>query len=190
MNVPRLKEQIEYKFAPEPLIAVQALANTYSFEDDEELLLDPESTRKWLLDSGLITPKTTVSPAEHLQLTELRETLRALLESNLSGDPDGKAGATLGRIAKRHPVDLKTDERGELELDLEPAGTVGEVIAQMIGITWDAQSHDRFSRLKICASDECRWAFFDSSKNRGGTWCKMETCGNRINNRRYRKRVA
>ena len=31
-------------------------------------------------------------------------------------------------------------------------------------------------------------AFFDSSRNRGGSWCRMEVCGNRIKNRHYRRR--
>jgi len=30
----------------------------------------------------------------------------------------------------------------------------------------------------------------DASKNRGATWCQMEVCGNRVKNRRYRKRSA
>ena len=29
---------------------------------------------------------------------------------------------------------------------------------------------------------------YDSSRNRGGTWCQMEVCGNRIKNRHYRER--
>ena len=36
----------------------------------------------------------------------------------------------------------------------------------MIGIVLQAQIDGTWSRLKICAADTCRWAFFDSSKNR------------------------
>lgn len=53
----------------------------------------------------------------------------------------------------------------------------------MIGLVFAAQLESRWERLKICASDECRWAFYDSSRNRRGTWCQMEACGNRIKNR-------
>ncbi|MQA73422.1 MAG: hypothetical protein GEU88_03545 [Solirubrobacterales bacterium] len=60
----------------------------------------------------------------------------------------------------------------------------------MVGIVFCAQLESQWSRLKVCASDECRWAFFDSSRNRGGTWCQMETCGNRIKSRAYRRRTA
>ena len=56
MDVAELQRQVEYKFAPEPLLAIQGLANTYSFEDDEERLSDPEATRRWLVETGLAQP--------------------------------------------------------------------------------------------------------------------------------------
>ena len=58
----------------------------------------------------------------------------------------------------------------------------------MIGIVLQAQIDGTWDRLKICAADDCRWAFFDASKNRGGHWCTMELCGNREKNRAYRAR--
>ena len=78
----------------------------------------------------------------------------------------------------------------QLNPSFEPGATVDELISQMLGIVYRAQAESKWERLKICASDECRWAFYDRSKNRGGTWCQMETCGNRINNRAYRGRRA
>ena len=42
----------------------------------------------------------------------------------------------------------------------------------MVGIVFAAQLESEWPRLKICASDECRWAFYDSSRNRSGTWCQ------------------
>lgn len=57
MDVVELKREVEYKFAPEPLLAVQALANAYSFEDDEERIGDPPATRDWLIASGLASPE-------------------------------------------------------------------------------------------------------------------------------------
>lgn len=190
MDIGELQRQVEYKFAPEPLIAIQALANTYAFEADEELLSDPDAARKWLLDSGLATAETTVSVTEWQQLIDLRKAVRSQLEANLTGEPDSAADTGLRKLAEQHPVTFKVGERGELELDVEPVESVGAVTAQMIGIIFQAQRQDQWRRLKVCASDECRWAFYDSSRNRGGTWCKMETCGNRINNRRYRQRTG
>ena len=36
-----------------------------------------------------------------------------------------------------------------------------------------------WGRLKACAEDGCRWAFYDASRNQSGRWCSMAVCGNR-----------
>ncbi len=187
MDVAELHRQVEYKFAPEPLIAIQALANTYDFDTEEERLLDPASARAWLAESGLAQPDVAVGDADLEQLVRFRTLIRDLLEANLHAEhrPDIEA---LARIAADHPVPVEVGAGGDLALDLDPPATVDGVIAQMLGIVFDAQTRGEWPRLKICAFDECRWAFYDSSKNRGGTWCRMEECGNRVKNRRYRDR--
>jgi predicted RNA-binding Zn ribbon-like protein len=187
MDVEELRRQVEYKFAPEPLLAVQALANTFDFDEDEEHLSDPEATREWLVRSGLAESGVTVSDAEHGELIRFRTLIRDLLDGNVHAEhaPDVSA---LGQLAAGHPVPVRASSAGELSLDLEPQADVDGVIAQMLGIILEAQTRGEWPRLKICASDECRWAFYDSSKNRGGTWCRMEECGNRVKNRRYRER--
>jgi predicted RNA-binding Zn ribbon-like protein len=188
MDVAELQRQVEYKFAPGSLLAVQALANTYSFEDGEERLGDPASAQRWLVESGLAGPGVEVGVAELERLLELRDAIRSLIEANLA-DGDGDSGADgLRRILAAHPVELSVGADGRLDVDLEPVATVDEFIAQVAGIVFRAQLVGEWPRLKICACDDCRWAFYDSSRNRGGTWCMMVVCGNRIKNRRYRKR--
>jgi predicted RNA-binding Zn ribbon-like protein len=188
MNVTELERQVEYKFAPAPLLAVQALANTYSFERDEELLRDPEMARRWLLDSGLIANDAIVDDAGLAQLVELRTLIRNLLDANLTGEQDRKGNERLGRLAADHPVSMAVSADGVVSLDVEPAASVDDLIGQMVGIVFQSQTDATWPRLKVCAADDCRWAFFDSSRNRGGTWCQMEVCGNRVKNRTYRSR--
>lgn len=43
-------------------------------------------------------------------------------------------------------------------------------------------------RVKECASDDCRWLFLDTSKNRSRQWCSMQSCGNVAKVRRFRER--
>ena len=43
-------------------------------------------------------------------------------------------------------------------------------------------------RLRICANDTCRWAFFDDSPTGRRRWCDMATCGNRAKAARHRAR--
>ena len=187
MNAEVLEEWIEYKFAPGPLLAVQGIANTHSYEDDIELLTDPESSRKWLTEAGLLAPGAGVSACDQGDLLELREAIRSLLYANHDGSTDPEATATLSRLAEEHPVGFKVTAEGEVVLDLEPAASGGDLIGQAIGIIARAQERDEWRRLKICPAEDCRWAFYDASKNRGGTWCRMEVCGNRNKNRRYRE---
>ena len=50
----------------------------------------------------------------------------------------------------------------------------------------DAQLDGTWGHLKACANDDCQWAFYDRSRNHGGTWCDMATCGNKLKNRDFR----
>ena len=45
---------------------------------------------------------------------------------------------------------------------------------------------DRLDRLKMCASDACRWIFYDRSKPGNRRWCSSVLCGNREETRSYR----
>jgi predicted RNA-binding Zn ribbon-like protein len=188
MDVGELQRQVEYKWAPAPLLAVQALANTFAFDDDEERLLDPERARAWLIESDLATGRVRVGEREWRKLVEFRTVVRDLIDANLDGDPRA-AASELRELAGEHAVTVAVGETGELTVDLEPVDAVDALLSQMIGIILAAQLEDSWRRLKICASDECRWAFYDGSRNRGGTWCSMETCGNVVKNRAYRERL-
>jgi predicted RNA-binding Zn ribbon-like protein len=189
MDVAELERQVEYKFAPVPLLAVQALANTYSYEDDEERLPDPEGARGWLVGSGLARPGIEVGAGEFEGLRELRGAVRSLIGANLPETAADGDAAVAARLLAAHAPALTSGPGGRLELDLSPAGSVDEFAAQIAGIVFRAQLDGEWERLKICAADDCRWAFYDASRNRGGTWCQMEVCGNRAKNRRFRARA-
>jgi predicted RNA-binding Zn ribbon-like protein len=44
-------------------------------------------------------------------------------------------------------------------------------------------------RIRICASDTCRWVFYDTSRTGRRRWCDMATCGNRAKAARHRARA-
>jgi predicted RNA-binding Zn ribbon-like protein len=188
VDVAELKRQVEYKFAPVPLLAVQALANTFAFEPEEERLLDARSARRWLVESDLVVPEVEVGEREFERLVEFRSVVRELIDANLTGELDAEAARAFAHFAESHPPRLTSPTPGALTLDLSPAPSVDGFIAQIVGIVYQAQLTGQWERLKVCASDECRWAFYDTSRNRSGTWCQMEVCGNKIKNRAYRRR--
>ena len=63
-------------------------------------------------------------------------------------------------------------------------GVLGDVLVVCLA----AMADGSFGRLKCCRNRNCRWAFYDRSKNRSATWCSMQICGNRTKTRSYRRR--
>ena len=51
----------------------------------------------------------------------------------------------------------------------------------------EARASEVWWRLKICAFDECEWAYYDHSKNRSRHYCEYG-CGNKLKTRAYRAR--
>jgi predicted RNA-binding Zn ribbon-like protein len=51
-----------------------------------------------------------------------------------------------------------------------------------------AMTQGTWHRLKICSSDDCRWAFYDHSRSGTGRWCSMKLCGNRAKQESWRSR--
>jgi predicted RNA-binding Zn ribbon-like protein len=61
------------------------------------------------------------------------------------------------------------------------ATVLGAVAAAMLDGSW--------SRFKACRQHDCRWAFYDHSRNGAGSWCSMAVCGGRAKQRAlYRRR--
>ena len=62
-----------------PLLLVQAFLNTRYFEGDSDLLSDPETARRWLVDAQLLPRTATVTAAELEEARSMRESIRRLL---------------------------------------------------------------------------------------------------------------
>ena len=60
----------------------------------------------------------------------------------------------------------------------------GEAVGALLDAVLRCQVDGDWERLKVCAEDSCRWAYFDASRNRSGRWCSMSECGNRVKMRR------
>jgi hypothetical protein len=104
--------------------------------------------------------------------------LRAVLRAMVAGEPHG--GAALARLP------LTLDSRGELH---PVAGGVAGVLGGLVAAVAVAAARGQWARLKMCASPDCRWIYFDGSRNAGGRWCSMSSCGNRAKTRAYRERA-
>ena len=175
----------ETKPAPMPLLLVQAFLNTRYFEDDRDLLADPEEARTWLTSAGLLPQDAGLSAAELDFARSMRESIRSLVDSS-ADKPD--ALAPLRELAQTRRPRLTVDESGALGLSPPRGKDLGVGLFELMLVIRGAQADGTWSRLRACANPECRWVFYDRSRNRQGNWCEMAVCGNRLKNRRLRSR--
>lgn len=179
----------ESKPAPQPLRLVQSLVNTVELPDGADRLADPADARPWLIDNGLLAPQADPTAADLEFLRAVREALRMMLVHNAGGPPPNKTAlGVLRTISERGHARADLGEDGEVRLAAD-GDSVRERLLDLLLIIRDAQRDGTWALLKACANDECQWAFYDKSRNHGGTWCDMATCGNKLKNRAFRART-
>jgi len=170
-----------------PLLRVQAFVNTRDLEEKTDLLSEPVGAREWMIEAGLLAPGAEMTASDLELARAVRESLRSLIE--LDGAEDGSGGLEVLRaLAAEHRARLKVGGDGKVSLENAQAEDLGDALFGLLLIVHGAQQDESWSRLKICANDECRWAFYDRSRNRQGSWCSMASCGNRLKNRELRAR--
>jgi predicted RNA-binding Zn ribbon-like protein len=163
--------------APGSLRLVQQFLNTSDHEYGNEWIATPEQLAAWLDERGIDPAKPTRADAARAR--RVREALRDLVISKASAG----AVALLEREAARATL------RVSFEDGLVPTrGGVDGFLARVFAAVHEARLDGSWQRLKACPN--CRWAFWDESKNRSATWCSMELCGNRLKTKRYRTKRA
>lgn len=139
--------------------------NTVNHEVHTDLLDEPAGWHAWLSERRLTAGTDDVRA--------MRDSLRVAV-----GDP---AEAPLPEPAATVRVELT-------------AGTPRLVATDVLGAVLAAASRlavrGQWDRVKICPADDCRWAFYDRSRNHSRTWCSMQVCGNREKARAWRERHA
>jgi predicted RNA-binding Zn ribbon-like protein len=117
----------------------------------------------------------------------VREGLRAVLRHN-NGLPLEEAPVErLDRALQRAAVRVRFGPAGEPELVPDATGVDG-ALARLMAIVATAVETGHWERLKACPREACEWAFYDSSKNRSGRWCSMDSCGNLAKAKAFRER--
>ena len=146
----------------------------------------PRLLEAWMLERGLLPRGERVDAGEHRAALQLRTALRDFLLHPPERRPQAKEAARqLAAASRKFPLMLAVSNQGAVELaPLSGSSALGKALAQVIGL---AQA-GKLPRLKTCASDECRWIFFDRSKPANRHWCSSSICGNRQKTRTYRER--
>jgi predicted RNA-binding Zn ribbon-like protein len=173
--------------APGRLELVRAFINTLDLDPDEETLISPEALARWLRERELIGATDVLTAADLERALSVREGLRDLLDARAHGHTSDSAIRSLELAAATAPLRVSFDENGATKLDPLASG-LDRAVAELFAIIAEATIAGTWTRLKVCAAHNCRWAYYDRSKNHSRSWCNMAVCGNRAKARQYRER--
>src|SRR5579864_6275254 len=177
------------KAAPGDLAIVQDFINTVDIiPQGTEALSNPGALAAWLVEHHLLARNERLTATDLRHAIEVREALRDLLSANCGETPRHEAVQMLSRMARGSQVLVHFENDGQATL-APLSGGVDAALGKLIAIAARSMFEGSWQRLKTCGDETCRWAFYDHSKNRSGSWCSMASCGNRSKARRYRSRA-
>jgi predicted RNA-binding Zn ribbon-like protein len=170
--------------APGRLDLLRVFVNTLDFPNGPDRLGTVEGASDWCRAHHL----PPVSNVRELgRLHEFRESLRELLFCANGGPEAVPAWDALRPFAKTAQFAVGMDPKSGPVL--EPGGAGADrTIATMLGIVHEAVANGTWTRLRACRRDDCKFAYYDRSKNGSKAWCSMATCGNREKAQRRRAR--
>ena len=165
-----------------------AFANTLDVDidaDPPEALPDAAALTDWLRGRNLIDADDRADSGDLDLALTLRSGLREAMVRHSEGDGTSRV-PDLDAAAADLPLRIVFDGTRPR---LAPAvdGVQGALALILVAMA-DAQADDTWGRMKLCISEECALAFYDTSKNRSRHWCSMGGCGNRQKTRSYRAR--
>lgn len=179
----------DLKPAPRPLWLVQQFLNTRSLLRGFDLLGTPADFGAWC--EEVVGVEWTWSPTgqDLERYKELREAFRDVVLSHTLGTSATKAEAAeaINRLLSANVLQTGFSSDAKPTVTTQREGSRG-LEGMLMEAALDAHYAQTWHRLKVCANEECRWSFYDSSKNRSATWCDMAICGSRAKMRAYRER--
>ncbi len=146
--------------------------NTLDVDEGTDALDTLQGWAAWLSDQGL---EGCFGPQDLVALQGARE-LRGDLRALAIGEDH----------AQGRQVDIQVALTADGHVELSAPTAAGFLAAAAAKVAIES----RIDRIKICPADDCRWAFYDTSRNRSRQWCSMQVCGNRAKARAHRQRNA
>jgi predicted RNA-binding Zn ribbon-like protein len=173
--------------APGRLELVRGYVNSLDLERGTEAFASVAGLRDWLRGAGL--PTGQLVEADRVKAVELREAIRSLAEANSGREISAHTVSVLDHAAREAGVTLGFGASGAPELRGTRSG-LSAAFGELLTAVALASLDGTWQRMRVCPNPECRWMFYDHSKNRSGRWCQMAECGNRAKVRAYRERTT
>ncbi len=150
-------------------------------------LLHDEALREWL---GRLRGDGEVTEQVMGKIGRVRAAMRELVEASVERrSPDRGSLDRVNRMLRTPYTYHLVPAPDGVSLDHRHDGDpVDGALARLVESIAREVSQGQPERLRICANDECRWAFNDTSPTGRRKWCDMSTCGNRAKAARFRER--
>ena len=169
--------------------------NTLDLDDGQlvEHFQGPADAAAWFverdLSHGSPSPPWTAADLEHVR--HVRAALREVVDAVVDGRrPEAGAVRVVNEtLEARAPARLELDGQAVRVGHRHAPSTVDDVLARVADRITAELATGRADRFRVCANDQCRWTFFDSSPTGRRRWCDMQTCGNRAKAARHRAKV-
>jgi predicted RNA-binding Zn ribbon-like protein len=164
---------------PPAALLVRDFINTREPQIEDESLKTLDALRDWFAERQLLATDARLEPADLAAATAVREGLRAVLLGHAGHASEPGAVDALNDTLADLPVELRFTDQG-YRLVSAVDRPFGHAVAHLADAIRQCSEDGTWPRLKVCARDTCRWAFYDASKNQVRRWCSMAGCGNHI----------
>ncbi len=163
---------------PSAVALVRDFVNTREPQVDEESFGSPSALRDWLAGRGLLPADAPLAAAELRAAVTVREGLRSVLLAHAGHQGDPAAVEALNHVLGERPSRPVFGVDGGYRLASADDRPFARALAGLTDAVRQASEDGTWPRLKVCARDTCRWAFYDASRNSARRWCSMAGCGN------------
>lgn len=165
-----------------------AFCNTVALPNSADRFRDALGLAAWAGRAGYPL-ETAPGALDFRGLLELRQDLRAIFDAIADALPPPQAA--LDALAQAVlPARLVWDDQAYRAVPA-PAGSQLAVLRQaVVADAVDLLTGQAQDRIKRCPNHDCRWFFFDTSRNGTRRWCAMADCGVKDKVQRYRDRHA
>lgn len=163
-----------------------AFCNTVALPDAADRLGDEAGLAAWASRAGHPLDRQPDS-TDFYSFSDLRKHLRAIFDDLAGGlNP---AQASLDKLAAMATPPRLVWNSQSYRATAEPGGDAVDrlrqaIVADAVDLLTGTAQH----RIKRCPAHDCRWFFFDTSRNGTRRWCAMADCGTRDKVQRYRYR--
>lgn len=155
----------------------------------QDRLDNPEWVKTWLAEHAL-PALSYPEPAELAELKRFRGALLSIVQNLIKTnelneeDRDIINEALAGGTIKRQLAEEGGWKMAFLPLRAGWKQIIAEIAADFAGKMNEGEP----GRLRICSNEDCRWVYYDDTRNRSKRYCDDKMCGNLIKVRRHRAR--